>query len=474
MSNGAIMTGRGRWVLMLAGMVMTGVIGLVLGIAWKGRMVSGVVGLGWSASARAVAEVMEMRLFDPMLDGVAVAMVALDEDGELWYASPMAHTAMCPASALKVLTTGAALGILGPEFRFETRLASAASMAEVLDGDLVIIGGGDPALTSKQLAGMVEELAAKGLRKIDGQVRVDPSIFPEHVVSDHWNWGDIGNAYGAGAFGLNVDHNRVALRIKPGGRLGARASLLNPGEVPPDVDWQSMVTTGPRGVREAVTVYSEPYGKRMTLRGTVPADQDVVMVRAAIPNPPSAALAVVVRALEAQGIEVSGRVRHAAAPSQVLATAHSAPLMDIIRNIHMTSDNLESQCLFLMLAGDQDAAGVVRDFWETRGVEFAALRMIDGSGLARANMIRAVDLARVMHVALNHPYGEDFLESLPGYHDGMVRSKPGWMSGVTTSVGVVRRRDGKRMAYAFMANGVVDRAAALSLRDQLLAAVAGE
>jgi len=466
---------RCRWMI-LVGLACGLVFGIWLGFGLKQRMVSVVMRSGMEVPVAEDAMVFAERFTEetskPEWDGVAVAMVVLDDAGDVWFASPLAHTVMCPASALKVLTTGAALGVMGPDFRFETKLASVVPVGDVLEEDLVIVGGGDPTLSKDQLVGMVRDLAALGVRRIDGRVRVDVSVFPEHPMSEHWNWGDIGNAYGAGAYGLNVDHNRMVLRIRPAERAGEAAKFLGANARLPEVAWHEQVRTGVEGSGEAVTVYSEPYGKRVTLRGQVPAGEGEVMVKAAIPDPPALAVEVVQAALREQGIEVTGRLRPLVEAPHVLANTHSARLMEIIRHIHEVSDNLESQCLFLTLGRNGHAAAVVREYWEARGVAFAALRMIDGSGLARANMIRAVDLARVMHVALREPSGNAFLESLPVYHGGKVRSKLGWMSGVTTSVGVITTRSGRRMTYAFMANGVSDSQAVRQLRERLRESVA--
>ena len=132
----------------------------------------------------------------PQLAGASVAFCVLDEEGRTVFASPLAETALCPASALKIVTTGAALGILGPGFRFETTLIATTPVdsAGVVAGDLVLVGGGDPTFSQDDLAQLVNAAVAVGLKSVAGAVRVDASVFPEHPMSEHWNWATLATA----------------------------------------------------------------------------------------------------------------------------------------------------------------------------------------------------------------------------------------------------------------------------------------
>jgi D-alanyl-D-alanine carboxypeptidase/D-alanyl-D-alanine-endopeptidase (penicillin-binding protein 4) len=121
-----------------------------------------------------------------------------------------------------------------------------------------------------------------------------------------------------------------------------------------------------------------------------------------------------------------------------------------------------------------DPSEVVRSHWESRGVTFTGLRMIDGSGLARANMIRPLDLAMVNHLARRGPHGERFRQSLTSYLDGMVRSKLGAMSGVRTEVGFLTLDDGREVTFALMANGLGLDVDFWPLREKLYREVASQ
>jgi serine-type D-Ala-D-Ala carboxypeptidase/endopeptidase (penicillin-binding protein 4) len=145
----------------------------------------------------------------------------------------------------------------------------------------------------------------------------------------------------------------------------------------------------------------------------------------------------------------------------------------IATDLHRTSDNLEAQCLFLKIGSEMKRTpeDAVRGYWESLGVNFMGLRLLDGNGLARANMIRPVDLARVNLAARRANHGERFFQSLHTAPGGTIRSKNGAMSGVRTEVGFFHHKNGSRWTFAIMANGLGPSADFHSWRAKLLAAM---
>ena len=413
---------------------------------------------------------------DPSLAGALVGFCILDENGKTLFASPLAGTALCPASAFKTVTTGAALDLLGPGFRFETSLAASAAAGPggVLDGDLVLAGSGDPTLSSEDLLKLVADASAAGLKQVNGKLIVDASAYGNAApADDQWSWGDVGNAYGAGAYGVNVDHNRLSISFQPGAKAGDPAKFTGAAPITKDTRWINQVSTGPEGSGDQVGVYSQPYGRSITLRGTVPAGEESFSVSGAVPDPPALAAEILKGALEKAGIGVLGRDLPASKPAVKLATHQSAALPEIIDHLHFVSDNLEAQCLFLTMGRLQqkDPADVLRAYWESKGVTFAGLRLIDGSGLARATMIRPLDLALVNHIARHEAHGDRFRQSLKTYLDGSVRAKLGAMSGVKTEVGFLAMPDGRELTFALMGNGLSSTTDFWSLANRLLEAV---
>jgi len=424
------------------------------------------------SSEQRIGKIFEEWSGSPELAGALVGFCVFDDTGKLLYGSPLAETALCPASALKTMTSGAAFGLLGPEFRYRTRLLAPGKISDGrIMGDLVLEGSGDPTLSQEDLEKMAEEVVKLGLKRVEGTLRVDATVFPAAPVNEHWNWGDIGNAYGTGAYGVNVDHNVLMLSYDPGAKEGDPAKFLGSEPVLVKTRWNTSVATGPAGSGDKVMIYSSPYSDVIRVEGTVPMGEPGFTVRGSVPNPPALAESILRTALEKRDVIFSGGKSEQKAVEEILIH-DSAPLPEIVDHLHEVSDNLESQCLFLTMGKRAGKAPeeVIRKYWEDAGVSFTGLRLIDGSGLARATMIRPVDLARVNIAARRGPSGDRFLQSLSAGSNGTLRSKRGAMSGVRTEVGFVIR-GGKEYPFALMANGLGTGVDFWRLRGPLLNAI---
>jgi len=239
-----------------------------------------------------------------------------------------------------------------------------------------------------------------------------------------------------------------------GAKEGEPAKFLGANPGMKGVEWDVRVTTGPEGSGDRVMIYSSPYSREIEARGSVPLDSKGFAVRGAVPDPPKLAEDILRVALERRGVVFGGKEMKLTA-HKVIAVHRSAALTEIIGHMQEVSDNLEAQSFFLMMGAQAgtDPVDVLRGYWEKAGVPFSGLRLIDGSGLARATMIRSVDLAKVNFLAAEGARGKLFYETLPGNRDGMMRSKRGGMSGVRTEVGFVTRGE-KRFTFALMANGL--------------------
>lgn len=422
----------------------------------------------------ALASLFERAAAEPGLEGAAIGLCVLDANGVM-QAAVNADTAFIPASSLKTLTTATALEVLGPEFRFETRLLARAEPRDgVLEGDLVLRGGGDPLLSLGDLARWAAELRRQGLRRITGRVLGDGSLITGSLFDDHWSWGDIGNGYGSPVAGLNLEHNRYTAVFTPGAAVGQPAQLLEIAPVVPGIRWINQVGTGPPGSGDGVMIHGGERTPHVHLRGTVPSDRPQFRVSGAVTDPETFAAHHLCAALVAAGIEVGGVATAAATPlgddTPVLLRHPSPPLSELVASIHATSDNHETECLFrqLGLSRGQAPEKVILEHWLGRGLKFRGLRLEDGCGLARANCIRPRDLAALQRLAACGPQGGVYRNSMVALRDGVVFAKGGAMSGVRSLTGLARSASGETFYFALLINHAANSSNATALREAVL------
>ncbi|MBR1517261.1 MAG: D-alanyl-D-alanine carboxypeptidase, partial [Bacteroidales bacterium] len=180
-----------------------------------------------------------------------------------------AQRALIPASMNKIFTTAIAFDQLGSDFRFKTSIAYDGTIDDggTLDGNIYIIGGGDPLLGSYRyrqttpdsvFKAWYQALRQNGIRKISGRVCYIQNIFDNILLHDSWQWGDIGNYYGAGSCGLNFHENMYFAYFNAGTRMGYPATLDHTD--PRNISMRNVneVTTGPEGSGDKVVIYGDP------------------------------------------------------------------------------------------------------------------------------------------------------------------------------------------------------------------------
>ncbi len=414
----------------------------------------------------------------PGLLGSALGFCLIDGQGRV-VVNRMAETAFIPASTLKTVTTATALQRLGPDFRFATKVMSTAPMIDgVLDGDVILIGEGDPLLSLTDLTQWADRLKASGLTEIRGRILGDGRYFQGSLFDDFWNWGDIGNGYGSAVSGLNLEHNRFRVILQGAAEPGASALVSSIIPEVPAVFFFSEVTTGPDTSGDNVVIYGGERTGQLTLRGTVPAGIETP-IHGAVPDPEHFAAWHFHQALQQAGIIVAGPATAMTAleenplPAATEWFIHqSPPLLELITSIHATSDNHETECLFRklgVLAG-QSPDTLIREHWKTRGLDFIGLRMEDGCGLARADHIRPLDLARLQFLAAQGPHGPAYQASL--LSEGPLRWKGGAMSSIRSYTGYITSSGGEVFCFALMVNHYSDGKEVNLLRKSLVELVA--
>ncbi len=415
-------------------------------------------------------------------------IVVVSADGTTLF-DRRASVPFAPASTLKLVVGATALNRLGPQHRFETRFVAedAPDAAGALHGDIWLVGGGDPSLTSDDVRRGVGVLSRTGVRQIDGALAIDDSAFAGPEQNPRWDPDDLGYAFAAGTTALSLDGNTVEFDVTPDANGGSARVTTVPenfsiafsgsiGTVGSGYD--SSVTIERKtdmptfGATEADAAETEPHADYV-LDGNIPQGETQKFYKP-VYGIPGYVGGVVAAMLASRGIAVAGGYRAGPAPSSAvpLWDHRSAPLADIEHEMLVNSNNHTAET-FLRILGETaghpgtDAAGIAVEKNELArlGVPHDRLAIFDGSGLAPSDRIMPLTLARLIAAEVRAPYGETFVRCLPrvgiegtvkshALHAalGRTRAKSGHIEGVNALAGIVQTKRHGRVAFAFVVN----------------------
>jgi D-alanyl-D-alanine carboxypeptidase/D-alanyl-D-alanine-endopeptidase (penicillin-binding protein 4) len=413
-------------------------------------------------------------------DGVPLAAVAVRVEpvqGGPILLSHREHAAMIPASVMKLLTSEAALDLLGPAFRFHTDVLVDGKLADgVLDGNLVLRGGGDPQLTYDRLWQAVHRLRARGLREIHGDVVVDRGYFAP-ATYDPARFDDRPRrAYNVAPDALLVNFGAIDFTFVPEGdavRVVAEPDL-------PNVEVTSRIRVMPgacgawrHGLR--FDVHEDALLATVAFTGTYPAGcGEQAWPLALFGN--GRYLESVFRWLWSEaGGKLTGRFRDGATPdsARLFYREDSRPLAALLRDMNKYSNNVMARNIFLALSAEPkggggdvgESAAIVRRWLASKGVDAPELVLDNGSGLSREARVSAATLAALLRGAWASGWMPELAASLPVFGvDGTFRDHPaqrslghahvkgGTLDGVQSLAGYVLDRAGRRWVVVMMVN----------------------
>jgi len=405
-----------------------------------------------------------------------VSLTVLDaKTGEQVYAlNP--NVGMAPGSTLKTVTTITAFNLLGKDFKYQTPFGYTGTITDgTLNGDLIIEGSGDPTLGSWRwentteryiLNQMVTALKKAGIRKINGRVIGDDSLYGSQNIPDGWIWQDLGTYYGAGATALCWHENQFDINLKTGA-VGSAIKVAGTTPATPYLTFKSELITGAAGSGDNAYPYL-PAGLTnvMYLRGTYAIDQTKKLISAAYPDPAYDAAYRLLDTLRRLGITVTGTSESSLsltakglqtpALATTLTTLISPSLSQIVYWTNRKSLNLYAEELLKAiafkagkLASTQNGVETVRAFWKARGIDPNAMDMADGCGLSPQNHITTLTVATIMQSAQKEAWFADFYESLPVYND--MHMKSGSIHNVQAYTGY-QTHAGRQLCFSIMVN----------------------
>ena len=406
----------------------------------------------------------------------SISLTVLDaKTGETVFAANP-NMGLATASTLKTITSITAFNILGKDFKYQTQFGynGAVSSDGTLTGDLIIKGAGDPTLGSWRYAGhkendilsqMVAALQKAGIKKINGRVIGDDSIFGTQSVPNGWIWMDVGNYYGAGTSGLCWRENQFDIKFRTG-PVNTPITVSRTVPSMPYLNFKSELMNAPAGTGDDAYAYLPVGTKLMYLRGTYAEDKDKKSISAAVPDPAYDAAFRLTDTLRRLGINVSGdpesvltlnsKSQPLPAITNNLTTILSPALSQIVYWLNQKSINLYAEQLLKTIAwksGKQpttdNGVEVEQNFWKAKGIDPNSLNIVDGSGLSPGDRVTTMTLATVLKSAKGTDWYPDFYQSLPVYND--MKMKSGSILNVLTYAGY-QSHNGRELCFSIMVN----------------------
>jgi len=392
------------------------------------------------------------------------------------------HDAMrhfVPASNTKLVVTTTAMGLLGPDWRYQTPLMLAGAPGDSAPGALIVKGSGDPSMSGRffgndfaVLDSMADSLKAKGVRRINGDVIVDASIFAPQKIHPAWEIGDLPWYYAAPTASFAVAEAAVRMVVTPGNVRFVDAIAPLPVVM--------RFTTDTANARNNIDVDYETWPDTLVVTGSIASNRaDSSWI--AMPDPETFSAQALVEALRRKGIVVTGRARvlHdsaavAALPaSNVAFVWRSPPLSDIVGGLLKPSQNWIAEQLLKTLGAVKGKGGTWRDglaverryLIDVVKIDSTAFSLTDGSGLSAQNLVSPRAFVQLLEHARTAPWGALYYAALPtpGLRGGTLSSrlpgletrlaaKTGSIANVNSLSGYLRTADGGAVTFSILTN----------------------
>lgn len=385
-----------------------------------------------------------------------------------------------PASNQKLITGAVGLAQLGSDFRFRTAFVARGQVRNgVLEGDLAVVGRGDPTISDHMLGdamrgmlALADSLSARGIRRIEGRLVSGANTFSDAPLGFGWAWDDLDYPYSAGVDELFLNEGYASLNIRGGAHAGDVPTVtVAPARGYPDVVMraQSIVNVAPG--RPNLSWETDPDGSLVRVSGTIPVG-DSVRIEVAYRDQNAAYLAALNEALALRGIDVRNIVRPETA-ADTLFVSRSPTLAEILPHMQKPSQNQIAEIVYKTLGFERTGVGtadsgrrVVQRQLAAWGADTAGHAVRDGSGLSRHDYVSPETIVRVLDAMRRAPTFPVFYGALPiAGVDGTIRNrmkgtpaeanlraKTGFVDKARSLSGYVTAADGRLLLFSVLCN----------------------
>jgi serine-type D-Ala-D-Ala carboxypeptidase/endopeptidase (penicillin-binding protein 4) len=408
----------------------------------------------------------------------ALSVVILDPDTGRVLVSELPDTPRAPASTIKTVTTFAALDMLGPTFTWHTHASIRGNLqGGLLDGDLILQGGGDPYITLERWWSFAQSLRAKGLRSIRGDIIVDNTAFSLPPEDPGAFDGKPNRSYNVLPDALMVNFQSVEFRVAADPDTHQVEISTTPAPFNLAIDNHVRFAPGRCGSATGTVdfkVASDAWD-RVEFGGALSPNCAERSFSRVLLKPASYAFGTFVQLWRELGGEFSGKLRIEPSPADARPyfTYDSLSLAEIIRLTNKFSSNLMARHLLLTIGAErfgvpatlEKGAATMAEWGAQRGFDLQGLDIDNGSGLSRKTHISALQMARILSAACRSRFAPEFMASLPlagldgtlrsrmkSSPAGAVRLKTGHIDGVSGVAGYVSAPSGKLYVLVSLVN----------------------
>lgn len=386
------------------------------------------------------------------------------------------------ASNTKLFTTAAALDAFGPGYFFETRFVLRGKVRNgVLEGDLGVVGGGDPHISGRDYGGdsygpfrpWAQTLRERGIYRVTGDVYLAHGLFAPPVIHPEWPRDQLTRWYEAPVAALSFSDDCILVRVWPGASGGRPRVELVPNVPILRIENTARTTASSRGQQVIIHRTDDT----LIVRGSIGRNSGPVETWVTVPDPVRYFGEGLRAALGEGGVAIGGRLR----PVEQLPVSvwervgvHRTDLLSVIQVTNKRSQNFYAESLAKHLGALRCGHGswpegvrAIGEFLRGTGVPAGSFKMTDGSGMSRENRFAPRHLTTLLRHMFFHPAGREYAQSLPFSGEDMgswkrrmaappyrgnVLAKTGTLSGVSALSGYAKAVSGKSYAFSILLN----------------------
>ena len=433
---------------------------------------------------------------EPKLQGAMIGIsVRSEANGKIVY-EHLPHIRLHPASNMKLLTAAAALTVLKEDYRFATELKTDGVLQKnTLQGNLYLVGKGDPTLLPSDFADFASKLQNLGITEINGNIVGDDTWYDDVRLSADLNWSDEHYYYGSQVSALTAspdedyDSGSVIIGVTPGAA----------GEVPaisiyPETDYVTVINkaiTAETAKEDELIITRAHGGNTIIINGAIGSDEAVRKEWISVWEPTGYTLDLFQRALKKHGITWTGTVKTGKAPidAELLFLHQSIPLAELIVPFMKLSNNGHGEILIKEMGKIVSGEGswekgleVLKNEMTGLGMNLETTVVRDGSGISHCNLIPANEISALLYAVQKEEWFPAFLNSLPcsGQEGRMVggtlrermnglsvKAKTGTILGVSTLSGYIETNS-ENLIFSIMINNLLDEEEGKDIEDRLL------